>query len=110
MAEWIFQNQLIGHKFCSITFLLIHLCSFGIILPCRRNLEQAGEEESLKLEGDVGGGLVIDRKISLPTDNPKVFRIDSGLIARSVGEGSGGYSRFVFNNYAYKWNTRTSDN
>ena len=75
---------------------------FGVFLPGRRNLEQAGEDESLKLEGDIGGGLVLERQISLPKDNPKVFRVDSGLIARSVGAGSGGYSRFVLNNYAYK--------
>ncbi|XP_034704565.1 alpha-glucosidase 2-like isoform X1 [Vitis riparia] len=59
------------------------------------NLEQAGEEESLKLEGEIGGGLVIERQISLPKDNSKVFRVDSGIIARNVGAGSGGYSRLV---------------
>ena len=60
-----------------------------------RNLEQAGEEESLKLEGEIGGGLVIERQISLPKDNSKVFRVDSGIIAHNVGAGSGGYSRLV---------------
>ncbi|KAJ9707609.1 hypothetical protein PVL29_002581 [Vitis rotundifolia] len=60
-----------------------------------RNLEQAGEEESLKLEGEIGGGLVIERQISLPKDNSKVFRVDSGIVARNVGAGSGGYSRLV---------------
>ncbi|CBI29245.3 unnamed protein product, partial [Vitis vinifera] len=60
-----------------------------------RNLEQAGEEESLKLEGEIDGGLVIERQISLPKDNSKVFRVDSGIIARNVGAGSGGYSRLV---------------
>ena len=48
------------------------------------------------MEGDVGGGLVIERKISIPEDNPKVFKIDSSLVARNVGSGSGGYSRLIF--------------
>ncbi|KAK9052894.1 hypothetical protein SSX86_029524 [Deinandra increscens subsp. villosa] len=60
-----------------------------------RDLEQAGEIESLKMEGDVGGGLAIKRNISIPLDNPKVFNIDSSLVARNVGAGSGGYSRLV---------------
>lgn len=58
----------------------------------RRNLEQAGEEESLCMEGDIGGGLVFQRQISIFKD-PKVLRIDSSIIARSVGAGSGGFSR-----------------
>ncbi|KAK1303181.1 hypothetical protein QJS10_CPB11g00075 [Acorus calamus] len=60
-----------------------------------RNLEQSGEEESLNLEGDVGGGLVIQRKISIPKENPQLVQIDSGIVARSVGAGSGGFSRLV---------------
>ncbi|CAA7012973.1 unnamed protein product [Microthlaspi erraticum] len=60
-----------------------------------RDLEHAGEEESLILEGDVGGGLVLRRKITIPKDNPKVFRIASSIEARSVGAGSGGFSRLV---------------
>ncbi|XP_031393619.1 uncharacterized protein LOC116205232 isoform X2 [Punica granatum] len=60
-----------------------------------RDLEHAGEEESLILEGDIGGGLAIQRQISIPKDNPKVFRIDSSIIARKVGAGSGGFSRLV---------------
>ena len=86
----------------SFYHFLVNPCSyFGIFFPCRRNLEQAGEEESLKLEGEIDGGLVIERQISLPKDNSKVFRVDSGIIARNVGAGSGGYSRFVFFNYIY---------
>lgn len=50
--------------------------------------------ESLSLEGDVGGGLVIERMISLPKDDPKVVQINSSIVARSVGAGSGGFSRF----------------
>ncbi|XP_071704756.1 uncharacterized protein [Rutidosis leptorrhynchoides] len=60
-----------------------------------RDLEQAGERESLKMEGDIGGGLAIERIISVSQDNPKVFMIDSSLVARNVGAGSGGYSRLV---------------
>ncbi|XP_024015118.1 uncharacterized protein LOC18025210 isoform X2 [Eutrema salsugineum] len=60
-----------------------------------RDLEHAGEEESLILEGDVGGGLVLQRKIAIPKDNPRVFQIASSIEARSVGAGSGGFSRLV---------------
>ncbi|XP_071917393.1 uncharacterized protein [Coffea arabica] len=60
-----------------------------------RDLEQSGEIESLKLEGDIGGGLVLQREISFSKDDPKVFRIESGIVARKVGAGSGGYSRLV---------------
>lgn len=59
-------------------------------------MEHAGEEESLILEGDIGGGLILRRKISIPKDNPRVFRIASSIEARSVGAGSGGFSRFVY--------------
>ncbi|XAR70737.1 Alpha-glucosidase [Bertholletia excelsa] len=60
-----------------------------------RDLQQAGEQESLLLEGDVGGGLVIERQISFPKDNPNIFRIGSGIVAREVGAGSAGFSRLV---------------
>ncbi|XP_009761908.1 uncharacterized protein [Nicotiana sylvestris] len=60
-----------------------------------RDLEQEGELESLRLEGDIGGGVVMERYISLPKDNSKVFRIDSAIVARGVGAGSGGFSRLV---------------
>nr|XP_011465147.1 PREDICTED: neutral alpha-glucosidase C isoform X1 [Fragaria vesca subsp. vesca] len=60
-----------------------------------RNLEHAGEQESLMLEGDIGGGLVLQRQICIPKNDSKVFRIDSSIIARKVGAGSGGYSRLV---------------
>lgn len=58
-------------------------------------MEQAGEDESLILEGDVGGGLVLRRKIAIPKDNPRVVQIASSIEARSVGTGSGGFSRSV---------------
>lgn len=75
-----------------ILFMLIWTDCF---ISCRTDLEHASEEESLILEGDVGGGLVLQRKITIPSDNPNILRIASTIEARSVGAGSGGYSRFV---------------
>ncbi|KAL8150501.1 hypothetical protein V2J09_020309 [Rumex salicifolius] len=40
----------------------------------RRDLEQAGEEESLKLEGDIGGGLFFERQISIQKDKVRIER------------------------------------
>ncbi|XP_042039344.1 alpha-glucosidase 2-like [Salvia splendens] len=60
-----------------------------------RDMEQDGDEEALILEGDIGGGLVLARKIHISKENPKVFRIDSAIVARNVGAGSGGFSRLV---------------
>ncbi|GJU20785.1 heteroglycan glucosidase 1 [Tanacetum coccineum] len=60
-----------------------------------RDLEETGEIESLTLEGDVGGGLVIERNVSISEDNPKVFSIVSSLVAHNVSAGSGGFSRLV---------------
>ncbi|KAL8266855.1 hypothetical protein R6Q59_004199 [Mikania micrantha] len=60
-----------------------------------KHRSQAGEIEYLKLEGDVGGGVAIERNISISQHNPKIFNIDSSLVARNVGAGSGGYSRLV---------------
>ncbi|RDX82857.1 hypothetical protein CR513_36302, partial [Mucuna pruriens] len=47
------------------------------------------------LEGDIGGGLVLQRQIYVPNNVPEIIRIDSSIIARSVGAGSGGFSRLV---------------
>lgn len=47
------------------------------------------------LEGDIGGGLVMKRQITIPKDNPKVLQIESCILARNVGAGSGGFSRFA---------------
>lgn len=60
-----------------------------------RDLKQAGEDESLLMEGDIGGGLVLQRCISIPKTEPKVVRIETSIIGRNVGAGSGGYSRLV---------------
>ncbi|CAH9085856.1 unnamed protein product [Cuscuta epithymum] len=60
-----------------------------------KDQEHAGEVKSLALQGDIGGGLVIVRYISLLKNNPKVFKIDSSIVSRNVGAGSGGFSRLV---------------
>lgn len=60
--------------------------------------------ESLQLEGDIGGGLAFERQIYIPKENPKTFRIDSSIVARSVGAGSGGFSRLRFLMNFYKKN------
>ncbi|KAG0462012.1 hypothetical protein HPP92_020488 [Vanilla planifolia] len=60
-----------------------------------RNLEHSGEEEALTLEGDIGGGLVLQRSIFIPKDAPQILAICSRIIARNVGAGSGGFSRMV---------------
>ncbi|KAL9350212.1 hypothetical protein Peur_057467 [Populus x canadensis] len=46
-------------------------------------------------KGVIGGGLVLRWKISILKDNPKILQIDYGIIARSIGAGSGGFSRLV---------------
>ncbi|KAH9734646.1 Heteroglycan glucosidase 1 [Citrus sinensis] len=60
-----------------------------------RSLQHGGEEESLMLEDDIGGGLILQRKLTILKDNPKIFKIDSKILARKVGAGSGGFSRQV---------------
>lgn len=52
-----------------------------------------GEEESLILEGDIGGGLVLERIISILKDDPKALCVASRIVAKNVGAGSGGFSR-----------------
>ncbi|GAB4857922.1 hypothetical protein Ancab_015827 [Ancistrocladus abbreviatus] len=61
----------------------------------RRHLDQRGEDESLLLEGDIGGGLIMERHICIPRDNSRVVQIGSSIVARNVGAGSGGFSRLV---------------
>ncbi|WJX61497.1 alpha-glucosidase [Trifolium repens] len=60
-----------------------------------RELGHAGEEESVVLEGDIGGGLVLQRKIYFPKNATNIIQINSSITARSVGPGSGGFSRLV---------------
>ncbi|XP_075494654.1 uncharacterized protein LOC142532231 isoform X2 [Primulina tabacum] len=61
----------------------------------KQGLEQAGESEKLRLEGDIGGGLILKRQIYFLEEKPKTFGIDSAIVARNVGAGSGGFSRLV---------------
>ncbi|KAL5550807.1 hypothetical protein UlMin_000983 [Ulmus minor] len=60
-----------------------------------RSLEHAGEEESLSLEGEIGGGLAMERHIYIPKDDQQALCIDSSIVAKKVGAGSGGFSRLV---------------
>jgi alpha-glucosidase len=81
---------------CYIFLVYFQFCplkNFKFKKNCRRYLEQSGEEESICMEGDIGGGLVLQRQISILKDNPKIVQIDSSIQARSVGAGSGGFSR-----------------
>ncbi|KAL2901029.1 Alpha-glucosidase 2, partial [Bienertia sinuspersici] len=60
-----------------------------------RDLQQAGENEALKMECDIGGGLILERCISIPKADSHAFQIKSSIIGRNVGAGSGGFSRLV---------------
>ncbi|KMZ74916.1 alpha-glucosidase, family GH31 [Zostera marina] len=60
-----------------------------------KDVTLSGEVESLSMEADIGGGLVIQRQISILQDNPKVIQINSSIVARNVGAGSGGFSRMA---------------
>jgi alpha-glucosidase len=61
----------------------------------KRELAQMGGYEEIKMEGDIGGGLVLARDILLPEDSLNTTKITSSIVARSVGAGSGGFSRLV---------------
>lgn len=63
------------------------------VLCCRR--ERGAGHEILGLEGDIGGGLILSRELLLPENSQKTVRISSSIVARSVGAGSGGFSRLV---------------
>ncbi|CAA6669562.1 unnamed protein product [Spirodela intermedia] len=60
-----------------------------------RGLPEESDGDSLTMEGDIGGGLVIERRVSVPGGEPEILQIDSSIVARSVGAGSGGFSRLV---------------
>lgn len=47
------------------------------------------------MEGDIGGGLVMTRDIVVAKNSPDKLNITSRIEARSVGAGSGGFSRLV---------------
>jgi hypothetical protein len=53
------------------------------------------------LEGDIGGGLVLQRKIYFPKNATNIIQINSSITARSVGPGSGGFSRFDLKLFLY---------
>ncbi|KAL3681207.1 hypothetical protein R1sor_024163 [Riccia sorocarpa] len=57
-------------------------------------LEDEGPD-GVVMEGDIGGGLVMRREITGRPDSPKAVQISSSIEARSVGAGSGGFSRLV---------------
>uniref|UniRef100_A0A0E0AIX3 DUF5110 domain-containing protein n=1 Tax=Oryza glumipatula TaxID=40148 RepID=A0A0E0AIX3_9ORYZ len=54
----------------------------------RRYREQSGKEESICLEGDIGGGLVLQRQISICKKNPKIVKIDSSIRAKQGADHS----------------------
>jgi alpha-glucosidase len=57
--------------------------------------ERGAGHEIIGLEGDIGGGLILSRELLLPENSQKTVRISSSIVARSVGAGSGGFSRLV---------------
>jgi alpha-glucosidase len=61
----------------------------------RRSVASLDGEELLALEGDIGGGLVMTRDILVGKNSPDKVNITSRIEARSVGAGSGGFSRLV---------------
>ncbi|XP_073158635.1 uncharacterized protein [Henckelia pumila] len=61
----------------------------------RQELEQPRESEKLSLEGDIVGGLILERQIYFLKDEPKIFGINSTIVARNVDAGFGAFSRLV---------------
>jgi len=61
----------------------------------RHSLASLDGQEFLGLEGDIGGGLVMARDILVAKNSPDKLNISSRIEARSVGAGSGGFSRLV---------------
>lgn len=53
----------------------------------------AGEDARLRVEGDVGGGLLMRREFQCSAAAPETLRIASSIEAAAVGAGSGGFSR-----------------
>ncbi|KAJ4952968.1 hypothetical protein NE237_029800 [Protea cynaroides] len=94
-TQWLHNRvEVSGYEEYSGTEYLSAGCSEEYTV-LERDPQQGGEEEALKLEGDIGGGLVIERQISIKKDNPRVLHIDSSILARQLGAGSGGFSRLV---------------
>lgn len=72
-------------------YFLIHVLTYFLKMH-RRYREQSGKEESICLEGDIGGGLVLQRQISICKENPKIVKIDSSIRAKQGADHSGGFS------------------
>lgn len=72
-----------------------NVCFSIVICLYRRDLAHfPGEEEVLRLELDIGGELVLELKLTIPKNNPKIFQIDSSFKANKAGAGSGGFSMY----------------
>ncbi|CAM6030795.1 unnamed protein product [Sphagnum balticum] len=61
----------------------------------KREMAQVEGQDLLGLEGDISGGLALCREILLPKSSPNTVQISSRIVAKSVGAGSGGFSRLV---------------
>ncbi|KAH8966663.1 hypothetical protein BDL97_03G038000 [Sphagnum fallax] len=61
----------------------------------KREMSQMEGQDALCLEGDISGGLALFREIILPQNSPDTVQISSKIVAKSVGAGSGGFSRLV---------------
>ncbi|KAG0504780.1 hypothetical protein M758_N018300 [Ceratodon purpureus] len=61
----------------------------------RHSLAALDGQEFLAMEGDIGGGLILARDILVAKDSPDKMNISSRIEARTVGAGSGGYSRLI---------------
>ncbi len=65
----------------------------GSVFSARREMSQMEGQDALCLEGDISGGLALFREIILPQNSPDTVQISSKIVAKSVGAGSGGFSR-----------------
>ncbi|XP_024399119.1 uncharacterized protein [Physcomitrium patens] len=61
----------------------------------KRDMQALDGQEFVSLEGDIGGGLILARDVLVAKNNPDIVSINSRIEARSVGAGSGGFSRLV---------------
>lgn len=61
----------------------------------KREVTQMEGEDSVLMEGDIGGGLSMYRTISVPRDKCQQIQIKSSIVAKAVGAGAGGFSRVV---------------
>jgi hypothetical protein len=65
----------------------------GSVFSARREMSEMEGQDALCLEGDISGGLALFREIILPQNSPDTVQISSKIVAKSVGAGSGGFSR-----------------